>query len=117
MRFAKKHYLEILQIELKDLQEDIELLIERTNRDKESGRITERVAMENTALYENEILGVKEFSQMAEKIRPDDFDSLDAMIEHLKNAFKAKVKALALAEAITICIERKLEKVARYVTQ
>ena len=117
MRFAKKHYLEILQIELKDLQEDLELLIERTNQDKESGRITERVAMENKALYENEILGVKEFSYLAGHIQTDDFESLEAMIEHLKQTFSDKVKALALAEVIYICIERKLEKVAKYINQ
>lgn len=117
MRQVKKHYREILQIELTDLKEDLDCMIERVQQNWQSGKITERVCKENSALFKNEKLGVDEFAAILNRQDLDRFASLDEMIDSLKAAFRDTAGRLALAHAVVICVERKLEKVRKYVFQ
>lgn len=117
MRKIKENYLAILRIELKDLQEDIETLIEQYTQEREQGKLTNYVFMENLALFKNELLGVEAFSQILDEIDLNRFATLDEMVDHLKNTFRDKVRTCGLAEVINIFIERKLEKVRQYVSQ
>ena len=117
MRHAKKHYLAIMEIELEDLKEDLELMIETCENDINTGKITEHVYMANLTLFRNELLGVGDFMRILNHTNPDDFTDLDAMIASLKIKFCEKIKTLGLAEAVNICINRKLNKVRKYVSQ
>ena len=117
MRQAKKHYREILLIEMDDLKEDLDCMIQRTEEAFRQGRITERVHKENAALFRNEKLGVDEFSKLLHGLDVEGHASLDAMIEALKLSFRSLSQRLALANAVVICVERKLDKVRRYVIQ
>ena len=117
MRQAQKHYREILLIELDDLKEDLDCMIARTEEAFRNGHITERVHKENAALFRNEKLGVDEFARLLHGLDVEAHASLDAMIESLKKAFRTLAQRLALANAVVICVERKLEKVRRYVVQ
>lgn len=117
MRKIKKYYLKILQIELEDLKDDIQLMIENCGKDHNSGKITERVHRENVTLFNNELLGIDEFSNIISHTDPELFEDLDALISHLRKVFNEKRRINEIANAINICIERKLEKVAEYVTQ
>jgi len=112
----KEKYLSILRVELEDLQEDIETLIKQTTKEREAGNLTNYVFLENLALFRNELLGVDAFGTILEQLVPDDFATLDEMVDHLKIAFRAKVKACGLAEVIDVYVERKLDKVQQYVT-
>ncbi|MCK5145412.1 hypothetical protein KAR48_01585 [bacterium] len=115
MRLAKKHYAQILQIELEDLKEDLDCMLNKALSDWKEKKITERVYKENSTLFKNEKLGVDEFSVILNKIDLETFHDVESMIIYLKNQFRTTAERLALANAVVICIERKLDKVKRYV--
>ena len=117
MRRMKRRYIEILRIELEDLKEDLELLIDESKRDRKSGRLTDHVFFANLALFKNELLGVDTFFKIVNEIDPEKFEDVNGLVDHLRTVFREKVKFYDLAEAINVCVERKLMKVARYVTQ
>ena len=117
MKQIKKHYCEILQIELEDLKEDLDCMIQHAEQHFQSGKITERVYKENSTLFKNEKLGVDEFAAILKRQNLDAFADLSALIDSLKIAFRETAGRLALANAVVICVERKLEKVQRYVMQ
>ena len=117
MRQYMKHYLSILRIELEDLKEDLEMLIDECRQNREDERITDHVFLANLTLFKNELLGVDEFYKILDETDYKQFKDLDAMIEHLRKRFREKIKTYSLAEAVNVCIERKLKKVAKYVTQ
>jgi len=115
MRNEKESYLSILKAELKDLQRDIEFLIEQSEKEKEAGKITNYVFMENLALFRNELLSVNAFDRVIDETDITKFDDLPKLIDHLKDCFRAMVKDAGLAKAINIPVERKMNKVADYV--
>ena len=117
MRDKKKHFLEILRIELTDLREDLNILIQNCEEDFCCGKITEHVFLENKTLFQNELLGVEEFSILMNQIDPGKKDNLDEMIRQLKDDFEVIRRANAIAPAVKICIERKILKVSKYVKQ
>lgn len=117
MRKVNEVYLSILRLELEDLHEDIEVMIEACKKEKEKGRLTNYVFMENLALFKNELLGVNAFGKIVEETDPTAFDTLETMVNHLKMRFREKIKTTGLAEVICIYVDRKLEKVQKYVTQ
>lgn len=117
MRLYKKHYLQILKIELEDLREDLEIMIEECKGNYEKEAITEHVFLANLTVFKNELLGVHEFFKIVDETDPDTFENLDAMVDHLRKCFKQKINTYGLAEAVNICVDRKLDKVAKYVMQ
>ena len=117
MRDKIINYLFILKLELKDLQDDISLLIDACQREKEECRITNYVFLENLALFKNEILGVNVFESIIDQINPHDYDNLDKLIDNLKKLFSEKMVEYGIERAIDLSILRKMDKVKRYVTQ
>ncbi|MDZ7722545.1 MAG: hypothetical protein U5R06_06955 [candidate division KSB1 bacterium] len=115
MRSVKKHYLAILSVELDDLKEDIEHLITELEQSKKQHRCTEHVFLHNLTLFRNELLGVNAFHKILDEIDPADYATLEEMIHEIKTRFKLRVEMYGLAQVINILIERKLNKVARYV--
>ena len=77
MRQIKKHYLEILRIELEDLREDLQLLIDECQRNRENGKITDYVFLENVTLFKNELLGVDEFFKIIDTIDTAQYETLE----------------------------------------
>ena len=114
---TRKKYLAILKLELEDLHEDIETVIQQTTKERESGSLTNNVFMENLALFKNELLGVDAFGRILDELDLGAFTSLEEMVDYLKTDFRAKVKAVGLAEVIDLLVERKLDKVMQYVAQ
>jgi hypothetical protein len=102
---------------LEDLREDLEMMIEECKGNYEKEAITEHVFMANLTVFKNELLGVDEFFKIVDETEPDTFENLDAMVEHLRERFKQKIDTYGLAEAVNVCIDRKLGKVAKYVLQ
>jgi len=111
----KKKYISILRIELEDLQTDIENLMKELERRKESRECTDHVFLHNLTLFKNELLGVNTFSRILDSLNPQDYNNVDEMIEDISQRFQKIVKAHDFAPAIGILIQRKLDKVARYV--
>ena len=113
----KKKYLKILRIEIEDLKYDVEGLIEECNKEHENGQLSEYVFLGNLVIFRKEILGLGEFSNILDSIDPDRFESLDEMIDFIRKSFIDKIKEYNLIKAIILYVERKLEKVKKYVNQ
>ena len=110
-----ENYLKILYLELEDLEMDIELLISECKKEREEDIITNYVFLENLSLLKNELLGLKDFRIIVDEVKPGEYENLEALVDHLRNSFKKKIEDHALSKAIVLYINRKLEKVAKYV--
>jgi len=117
MRYVQRNFLQILSIEIDDFKEDLEVLIAECKSARDRGRFSDSVFWENITVFNNEILGVKEFHHILEEMNPDDYKSLDDLMDEIKNRFRQLVRERGLVEAINIYVERKMNKVARYVRQ
>ena len=113
----QKTYLKILRIEMEELEVDLQHLADECREHGSSRCLSENVVMQNLATLKNELLGVGTFERIIEHTQPDDFKSLDEMIDYLKTAFRQKMRSSGLAEAVWYLVERKLEKVSTYVRQ
>jgi len=117
MRKRNKHFLQILEVEMEDLQEDLNDMIAICREQLNKGKITERVYMSNTSLFQNEKLGIVEFVHIVQTTIPDNFESLEELISYLKKELKTLIKGEGIAPALEIFIGRKMLKVARYVSR
>lgn len=113
----KKKYLKILRIEIEDLKYDVEGLIEECNKEHETGELSEYVFLENLVIFRRELLGLGVFSHILDSIEPDRYENLDEMVEFIRKSFIEKLKEHNLLKAIILYVERKLEKVEKYVNQ
>ncbi len=110
-----KNYLTIINLEMDDLEQDIQYLIEKVKKDKETGHLTNYVFMENQAVLKNEIHALECFTKIIERTNAKDFNSIDGLIQFLSEEFKIIVDANSYAEAILIFTDRKMQKVKTYV--
>lgn len=117
MRQSKKYFLKIMKIELEDLKDDLKLMINSCEKRKENGELTEHVYLANCTLFQNELIGLNDFMNILRETKINQFETLEELILHLKKRFKSQIKKLGLAEALDICIERKMDKVKQYVTK
>ena len=117
MKQILKNYVRILQIEMEDLTEDIQLLIQDCRRKREKGLITNYVCMENVALYENELHALDAFQHILGQCDPHSFADLDALLSHLKESFLEKASHSGYAKVTNILLDRKMEKLRRYIFQ
>ncbi|MBN2280926.1 MAG: hypothetical protein JXQ65_10120 [Candidatus Marinimicrobia bacterium] len=115
MKQKIKNYLTIIHLELEDLDEDIQFLINEVHKKKEHGGLTNYVFLENQALLKNEIRALECFRKIIKKTSPEDFRSVDELIEYLREEFRIVVDANSYAEAILIFTDRKMQKVKNYI--
>jgi len=112
---ARKKYLKMLAVELQDLQEDIEVVIESSQRRLEDAEISRYVFLENMAVLKNEVLGIANVSTIIEAVNPADYDDLDSMVADLDRRFAEKLKERGFPAGVHQLIRRKLNKLADYV--
>ena len=117
MRKIQQKYIQILRLELEDLETDIKKLIAECEKSRESREWSTNVFMENLAIFNNELLGVNIFENFLTSLDIEKFTTLDEMVEFILKEFQKKVKELGLVPAINRLIERKLQKVADYVSR
>lgn len=115
MATTSEKYLAVLRLELADVQHDIEALIEGITKERESGELTNYVFLENLALFRNELLAVNAFDRILDKVDPVAHAELHELVDYVRTSFRAQVEAGGFAEAIIGYVERKLDKVERYV--
>jgi hypothetical protein len=116
MREILKKYVQILKLELEDLEIDIQKLIENCEKTSKTSDLKINVFLENLQLFNNELLAVDIFEGMLDKVDISKFESLDELVQHIRKSFEAKVDALGLAKAINRMVDRKLQKVADYLS-
>ena len=115
MNNQKNIYLKLLKIELEDLNSDIDLLIEELKGQKKRDEISNYVFVENLALFKNEIVGVEVVNESLTSIDIDKFSSLDSMIDEIRSRIKEKIKISGIANALFVSVNRKLDKVKKYI--
>lgn len=115
MHHRKRNFLKILKIEMDDLKEDIVYLINTAEEEKQNGDISNYVFLGNLAVLKTELLGVDTFEDMLSTVNPDDYESLQQMVDHLQNKVKEEIGRKGLPEAISNLVNRKIAKVADYV--
>ena len=111
----KKRFLQILRIELDDLRDDIDEMITQHQQVKDAGKISEHVYLENLSVFRNELLGIGTFDRIIDKINTGNDETLDEMIESVEQELKIEIKKYGLAPVVSIYIERKINKVRKYV--
>lgn len=117
MHNKKKCFLQILAIELEDLRDDIDLLIDHCREEEHEGHLTEHVFFSNIALFRNEEQGMDQFLNIVRETSPDAYPDMETLINHIKESFREKIRECGLAPFIDILVDRKIEKVIRYVNQ
>lgn len=115
MKQLMKKYIQILDIELDDLEADIELLIDEYISKGESQKITKYVLLENLAVLKNEMCGIEHFKKMLKEMNPDDYTDIDKFVKDVENKFRSYIKRGGLVEAVYSLVERKIQKVLKYI--
>ncbi|MFO7888817.1 MAG: hypothetical protein R6V04_00600 [bacterium] len=117
MKYKIRSFQVIMRVELQDLKEDIEDLLDNNRKKFQEQKISQRVYMENEALYQNELIGIEEFSELLLSKNPSEFKDLSEFIQTLKEEFYILLKKEEIALAVKVCIDRKLLKVSEYVNR
>jgi hypothetical protein len=115
MKDIKKKYLQILCVELEDLQEDLRLLIDASVARREKNEISSYVCQENLALLRSEIVGINRLCGEIASASAQEYEDLNALIEAVRGKINAMISRHALAEAVRRLVDRRLDKVYRYV--
>lgn len=108
-----RKYLEILKIELEDLVEDIEFNKDILTKRHEGREITEYVFMENIGLLKKEILGIEKVQKMLVESSKE-INCVEDIRNNVENYFKDRIRSAGLPEVVFLLVNRKLEKVGRY---
>ncbi|MBI9106313.1 MAG: hypothetical protein JEZ04_06160 [Spirochaetales bacterium] len=110
-----RKYLEILMIELEDLIIDLEFGEEVLLKRLEKQEITEYVFKENIGLLKKEVLGIEKLRKVVAAAGTE-----KRTIEELKTLlavyFAKEIKAAGLPNIVFLLVNRKLEKITRYMS-
>jgi len=115
MHHLKEAYLRLLLIELDDLEADIEMVDAEYRTRHDQDKISNYIFQENIALAQRELFGVDGFRQDVAAVDPAAFASLDELVALLRAKLETRVRDNGLPGATVLMIERKLDKVRRYV--
>ena len=111
----KKKFISIMKIELEDLIEDLNHLVDDYRDKKEHDLITNYVFMENLALLQHEMYGIKKFSQFISSLNLSEFKDINGISEHIKEVLEKKITSSDFASCLFPMICRRLVKAAHYV--
>ena len=115
MRAMLHKFISIFRIELKDLEEDINDLLEMLEKRKDSQEITNYVYMGNKGVLLNEIACVRELLDSMSSIDAYQYENVDAMIADVRKMLDRRIQDCAFPEVVHSLVQRKFEKVCTYV--
>lgn len=108
-------YLAILRVELEDLEEDLTVLKNLYDERDRRREITHYTCLENVALVQEEISGIAEMVRDMESIDPSRYSGLEELVADLEELCRTRVRESDFPQAVLTLVQRKLEKVLRYV--
>lgn len=111
----REAFLKILCIELEDLDDDIQVLITECEKKYCNEEISNYVFLENLALLRNELFGVESFIDDVKSTTPTDFETIDNLIQGLMEKLESRIQEKGIAHSIVSFIDRKMNKVKRYI--
>lgn len=117
MSDLKAKYLQLLVIELDDLNSDLDLLVNSYTKEKAAGKISNYVFMENLALLKNEITGLNLFHKIIKETEIEHFGSLEELTCYIRAQFSSKMLEYGIAAALHRFVDKKLDKVEKFVKE
>lgn len=108
-------FLKILLIELDDLEQDIQLLIKRYKEEHDADKLSNYVFLQNVALMHGELCGIESFREEISHIDASEYPSLQDLIDDLNSRMKQRVDKQGLPNSFIVVMNRKIEKVRRYI--
>ncbi|MDC7221651.1 MAG: hypothetical protein PQJ59_17090 [Spirochaetales bacterium] len=108
-------FITILEIELKDLEEDIQLIMANDEVRRNHEEISNYVYLENVALLKKELFDVDGVIQKVQKMNPADYSSQKEVADTLLADLRDKVERKIFPPVLLTMLERKFDKVTRYI--
>ncbi len=108
-------YLEILKIELEDLIRDREFGEEVLVQRLKEHEITEYVFLENIGLLKKEVLGIEKLKKVVAEAGSE-HKTIGELKIILEEYFAREVKAAGLPNVVSLLVNRKLDKITRYMS-
>lgn len=110
-------FITILEIELKDLEDDIQLIMADYEVRRNHEEITNYVYLENLALLKKELFDVDGVLHRLRQMDPGEFGSSREIIDLLLKDLRNKVKRQLIPPVLLSMVERKFDKVSRYLAE
>jgi hypothetical protein len=110
-----RHFARLFRVELDDLIEDIQILIDRTEKRFEGGEITPYVRMENEALFRRELDAISKFAGIVDGIDASIYKCTADIEAALLEKSLDFVSRLEDPGAVHVLLKRKLEKVRKFI--
>ena len=117
MQKESQSFLTILLIELDDLEQDIQLLIKHYKEEHDEHKLSNYVFFHNVALMHEELFGIESFREEISHIDVSEYASLQDMIDDLNSRIKQRVEKHGIPNSFIFAMNRKIEKVMRYIKQ
>ena len=114
-RAALSKFISIFRIELKDLEDDINDLLEILEKRRISQEITNYVYMENKGVLLNEISCVHDLLDQLGTVDAYSYESVEAMFEDVRDKLDARIADCSFPNAVHNLVLRRLEKVCNYI--
>ena len=114
-RAALNKFISIFRIELKDLEDDINDLLEILEKRKNNQEITNYVYMGNKGILLSEISCVHELLDHLSTVDAYRYESVEAMFEDVKDKLDARIADCSFPNAVHNLVQRRLEKVCTYI--
>ncbi len=112
-----KLFLRILEAELKDLLVDIQVVERKHKESYDRLNITQYVFLENTALLEQERECFQALLKRIFALKVADYRDLDDLSAAVVKEAKSFVDCFEYPEAVVAFVERKTQKVRRYIDE
>ena len=116
MREKYAKFMQILNVELEDLEEDINTLAEMTEERRRQHQITEYVSLENISLLRQEFAGIRDVVENLKRLDMVENESFPDFIERLKSRIRDVIVSSSYPDAIYIFIDRRIQKVVDYIS-
>jgi len=111
-----RHFARLFRVELEDIIEDIRLLIDRTEKRFQNDEITSYVRMENEAFLQREVDAIEKFMRLVDGIDPSIYKGTSDIEAAFLEKSRDFVSRLEDPEAVYVLLERKLEKVRKFIS-
>lgn len=111
-----RHFARLFRVELEDIIEDLRLLIDRTEKRFQNDEITPYVRMENEAFLQREVDAIEKFMRLVDGIDPSIYKGTADIEAAILEKSRDFVSRLEDPEAVYVLLERKLEKVRKFIS-
>ncbi len=116
MKAKATKFLSILKMELEEIQEDLKTLLEIYRCYEQKHEITNYVLQENSSLIQAEIAALRSLFKFLDSFSIEGCGSLDELAEAVLSKFKELIKKKEFPQALYYLIERRVQKVVKYLS-